>query len=458
MEVRVTASSDDAEESSSGGVSRTSSDLELVYAGSDQTVGMRFTGVDIPQGANIVNAYVQFQVDETSSGATSLTIEGEDIDNAPTFTSSSGNISSRLRTLANVSWSPVAWNTVGEAGPDQQTPDMSPIVQEIVNRSGWSSSNSLVVIITGTGERVAESYNGDQSGAPLLHLEYSTGPPTNQAPSVDAGSNNTIILPEDSVFLDGTVTDDGLPDPPGAVSTTWSQVSGPSTVVFDNASVIDTMASFSDAGTYMLELTADDGELTASDQITIVVNEEEGEVVTVEVRVTASSDDAEESSSGGVSRTSSDLELVYAGSDQTVGMRFTGVDIPQGANIVNAYVQFQVDETSSGATSLTIEGEDIDNAPTFTSSSGNISSRLRTLANVSWSPVAWNTVGEAGPDQQTPDMSPIVQEIVNRSGWSSSNSLVVIITGTGERVAESYNGDQSGAPLLHLEYMTNATN
>ncbi len=143
----------------------------------DQTVGIRFSGVAIPQNANIVNAYVQFQVDETSSVSTSLTIEGEAIDDAPTFTSSSGNISSRVRTAANVAWSPVPWTTMGEAGPDQRTPDISQIIQQIVDRPGWSSLNSLVVIITGTGKRVAESYNGDQGGAPLLHVEYNTGPP-----------------------------------------------------------------------------------------------------------------------------------------------------------------------------------------------------------------------------------------------------------------------------------------
>ncbi len=69
-------------------------------------------------------------------------------------------------------WSPVPWTTRGEAGPDQQTPDVASIIQEIVNRPGWSSGNSLVIIITGTGERVAESYNGDSSGAPLLHVDY----------------------------------------------------------------------------------------------------------------------------------------------------------------------------------------------------------------------------------------------------------------------------------------------
>ncbi len=61
----------------------------------------------------------------------------------------------------------------------------------------------------------------------------------NQSPSVVAGSDQTITLP-DSASLDGTVSDDGLPDPPGAITTTWSQVSGPDMAVFDDASAEDT--------------------------------------------------------------------------------------------------------------------------------------------------------------------------------------------------------------------------
>jgi hypothetical protein len=64
-------------------------------------------------------------------------------------------------------------------------------------------------------------------------------------------------------------------------------------------------------------------------------------------------------------------------------------------------------------------------------------------------------VGEAGLDQQTPDVSSVIQEIVNRPGWTSGNSLVIIITGTGKRVADSYNGNQAGASTLHVEYTDN---
>ena len=194
--------------------------------------------------------------------------------------------------------------------------------------------------------------------------------------------------------------------------------------------------------------------LTGSDEVTIVVYASGGEVNTLTVRVAAGSDDAEESATGDMNLTSSDLELVFNDSNQTVGIRFSAVGIPQGATIVNAYLQFQTDETDSGATVLTIEGEDSDNAPTFAVTGGNISSRPRTGASIPWSPEPWLTVGEAGAAQRTPNIASIIEEIVNRAGWASGNSLVIIVTGTGERTAESYNGDQNGAPLLQVEYTT----
>jgi hypothetical protein len=164
---------------------------------------------------------------------------------------------------------------VGEAGLDQRTPDIASVIQEIVSRPGWTSGNSLVVIITGTGERVAESYDGVAAAAPLLHVEYTIGPVVNQAPAVAAGSDAMIALP-DSAVLDGTVTDDGLPNPPGMLTTTWSQVSGPGVVTFGDGSAVDTTASFSTEGTYVLRLTADDGELNAGDEVTITVNPQPG--------------------------------------------------------------------------------------------------------------------------------------------------------------------------------------
>ena len=103
----------------------------------------------------------------------------------------------------------------------------------------------------------------------------------------------------------------------------------------------------------------------------------------VEVRLAAATDDAEENTAtGGVSRSSTDLELTRDGSkNQLIGMRFNGLAIPPDAVIVNAYLQFTVDEVSTGAASLAISGEDTDNAQAYTSLDGDISSRAATTAS-----------------------------------------------------------------------------
>ncbi|MEE8551237.1 MAG: hypothetical protein V3T08_08305, partial [Gemmatimonadota bacterium] len=64
------------------------------------------------------------------------------------------------------------WSSPGAVGPAQQTPDLRAVIEEIVNGDGWSANQWLVLIISGTGERVAESYKGAGAGAPLLHVEY----------------------------------------------------------------------------------------------------------------------------------------------------------------------------------------------------------------------------------------------------------------------------------------------
>lgn len=275
---RVAASTDDAEEGASGRVYRASTDLELVYDGSAQTVGLRFVKVAVPRGATITGAYVQFKTDERTSVSTALTIRGQAADSAPTFSSTSKNVSSRPRTAASVAWSPPAWKKVGEAGPGQRTPNLAPVVQEVVNRSGWASGNALAFIVTGKGKRVAESFDGTRTGAPLLRVTY-TVPATNQPPTVNAGADQ-VVAPSEAASLSGDVADDGEPN--GTLSALWSQVSGPGTVTFADSRSAQTTASFSAMGDYVLRLTASDGALTSSDNVAVTVQDApEGSVTVV---------------------------------------------------------------------------------------------------------------------------------------------------------------------------------
>src|SRR6476661_7822168 len=253
-------------------MSLTSSDLEFVYDGSNQRVGMRFTSVAVPRGATITHAYLQFEADETQSEPTSLAIQGQAADNAAVFGTASGNISTRARTVASVAWSPPAWGLISEAGPNQRTPELASVVQEIVNRTGWASGNALALIVTGTGHRTARAYEGKPTATALLHIEYDTGPPpppVNVAPLVSAGPDLVVTLPADAV-LDATVSDDGLPSPP-ALTSGWTVDSGPGPVTFQNAAAVDTRATFSFAGTYVLRLTANDSALSNSDTVQVTV-------------------------------------------------------------------------------------------------------------------------------------------------------------------------------------------
>ncbi|MBO6779073.1 MAG: T9SS type A sorting domain-containing protein [Rhodothermales bacterium] len=363
VSVRVSSSSDDAEQdASSGSMYLNSTDLELVDDGGDQYIGLRFQSISIPAGANITSATVQFHVDETeSSTAIEVTISGEDIDDASTFSSSNNDISSRTETSATVDWSIPHWQSVNDEGSDQQTPDLSAIIQEIVDRGGWSSGNDIVLIIkksSGSGKRTAEAYDGESGSAPLLEVSYTT---------------------------------------PGGGSVSSS--------------------------------------------------------------VSQSSDDAEQAVSGGsMDLNSSDLELMTDGGEQYVGMRFQSIAIPQGASISSATVQFHVDETEANtAIEVTIRAEDVDDASTFTSSNNNIGSRTETTASVSWSIPHWQSVSDEGADQQTPDLSSVIQEVVDRSGWNSGNDIVLIFksaSGSGIRTAEAYDGESSNAPRLDISYLT----
>ena len=65
-----------------------------------------------------------------------------------------------------------------EAGANQQSADLSEIIEAIVNRPGWDSGNALAVIISGPNSdvlndtRIAKAYNKSAAKAPVLVVTY----------------------------------------------------------------------------------------------------------------------------------------------------------------------------------------------------------------------------------------------------------------------------------------------
>ena len=128
-------------------------------------------------------------------------------------------------------------------------------------------------IAAGARRARASIANSDDASNPFVFSVQGTGnaPVGNSSPQVYAGPDISVRGTA-WAQLTGVVTDDGLPNPPARTTEVWKQVSGPGTVTFADPLALNTTASFSAAGTYELQLSASDGELSASDTITVVVS------------------------------------------------------------------------------------------------------------------------------------------------------------------------------------------
>jgi len=261
VEARVAASTDDAEQALTGSMSLTSSDLELIHDGSDQIVGMRWTGLAIPTGATIRAAWIQFTSKEAQTEVTNLVLKAQAADNAATFTSTTNNISSRTLTTAAAAWAPVAW-TSGLAGANQRTPDLSDVVREVVGRPGWAFGNALAIIVSGTGHRTAWAWNGSATSAALLHIEYSGGSAPVDNPPVANLAVTQAPSPPLTVSASAAGSTDTDITPIASYSFDWGDGSSPTVVNAPGQTASHTYAS---TGTYTVTLTAKDtGGLTSA--------------------------------------------------------------------------------------------------------------------------------------------------------------------------------------------------
>jgi VCBS repeat-containing protein len=126
-----------------------------------------------------------------------------------------------------------------------------------------SEPNSQIGTITGVA-----------TATPLWNWMLVSGAPmtgaTNKAPLVSAGTDQTIAFGSPA-SLNGSVEDDNVPTGGAGLTIDWTKASGPGTVTFADTHSASTTATFSERGTYVLTLSADDGETSASDQVTISV-------------------------------------------------------------------------------------------------------------------------------------------------------------------------------------------
>jgi F5/8 type C domain len=140
-------------------------------------------------------------------------------------------------------------------------------IKTVTNNSAMvNDHNSL----SGTGRyvRVYGTARGTNWGYSIYELEvYGTAAP-NMAPTANAGTDKSIILPTSSVALSGSGTDvDGT-----ITGYAWTQFSGPNPATLSGAATANLTATGLVAGTYVFRLTVtDNGGLTGTDDATVIV-------------------------------------------------------------------------------------------------------------------------------------------------------------------------------------------
>ena len=342
-------------------------ELEVTYSTAAMTgniVGLRFDDLNIPRGATINHAALEFTSEAYGNHPTLLTIVGQDTDDAAPFTATANDLSNRMasvaaRTAASATWDVERWVN---ADLRMRSSDISSVVQEIVDRSGWCGGNAMALFVEGGGDRVARSREQGPWDAPTLRVNYS-----------------------------------------------------PASVDFNSTCVRQAVTAGIEAGT----------------------------------------DDMMESVADGALDGTSDLLRTHVGSDvQLIGLRFAGLDVPQGASISDAYIMMNSGGYVAGGIDLQIDVEATEYANRFDSAVANtISGR-----SYSGSGVIWQDVPEvvAGNSMRTPSLKQLVESTVAQSGWVNNNAISFVMTvngsSTGQRSFASVGAPASSGATLVVHY------
>mgnify|MGYP003152102508 CR=1 FL=1 len=134
----------------------------------------RFQNINIAQGTTIQSAFFKPIFKRGVRGSVTMDIVGTDVDNVSAPSSASDGNSS-LHTSAVVEWTNVDLPSGGTGANDttrRTSPDIKTIIQEIVDRSGWSAGNAIMIqtffdinIIFGTVYRDTRTYDDTSGGS-----------------------------------------------------------------------------------------------------------------------------------------------------------------------------------------------------------------------------------------------------------------------------------------------------
>ena len=215
IESKIASHADDAEEyigtaqndpfRSHGSLDLESSDIELGAEEKEgknpQISGLRFTKLEIPRGAKILSASIEFTVDNISKNENPAQyfVFAEDNVSPSAFKAEEFNITKRTWLGDSVAWNPAddSWAT---AGDKESTSDLKQLVQTLVNKDKWAAGSDIAFFIKGTGVREAESFSDADNAAKLKITFIPIGKITASITSSEDDAEEYIGTPENDSF------------------------------------------------------------------------------------------------------------------------------------------------------------------------------------------------------------------------------------------------------------------
>jgi hypothetical protein len=179
INLTLAANSDDDYGSAAVGLQNSAVDYAGQIAGFNIRYYCRYTNVTIPAGSTIDSATfsaVAVDTDASTSWITKIHANAADNPSAPAN-------GSALDALALTTAFTSPTNNLSTTSGVRYNFDVTSVVQEIVNRGGWSSGNALMIVWVNNGSTTGRRWN-DFSGsgaanASKLDITYSDPPPGN---------------------------------------------------------------------------------------------------------------------------------------------------------------------------------------------------------------------------------------------------------------------------------------
>jgi len=169
---KIDKSSDDGIERNSGRISLSAETIHLGDKNGDKYAAFLFRNLPLIKDSEISKAYIQFTSNGIGRKSTRVYIQAAMLTKGSNFKKDRKFITDLEKTTTKTKWDIGKWTWWGKSDRAQRTPNLNGLLHEAISKEAWSKFDSLMVLMSGSGDRRLRSRDKSSSDAPRLFLEF----------------------------------------------------------------------------------------------------------------------------------------------------------------------------------------------------------------------------------------------------------------------------------------------